>query len=214
VYTVFYRSEPREYCKTPYLAGFRELWEYTHDNLGYALFAGRQRFVPPGAMPNRPVSHPLRMAPLRTPMLQVGNLRRACFAVVERLLPQGPLGRVRLLNRAWSDAALDRALGTSSVWLSVHKRCNFSAQEPFESFRASQLLGAGRVMLSERSHALDEAAFAGLVVFCPSRRWRASSCASPRCRSPSARPTPSHSVPRSPCAWRRTASLSAPACTA
>jgi hypothetical protein len=164
VHTVHYRSEPREYCNALYLKGMLETWEFTHDNMNCKfLGAPLSRFVPPGALPAPAVSHPAHtLAPLASPISKQQKARWECLNTIKQLLPNG---KVKLISNVWTEAAWVRATAITSVWFSVHKRCNNSVPQPFESFRASTLLRYGRLLLSERSHAQDERAFAGIVRF-------------------------------------------------
>ena len=57
----------------------------------------------------------------------------------------------------------------TSIFISVHKGCGMS-NESLEAFRVSKLLNYRALVLSEPSHAEDEAAYAGLVTFAPIER--------------------------------------------
>ena len=72
---------------------------------------------------------------------------------------------VRPVNHIWNMSAF-RALCAHGVTLFVnlHKRCAQDERaQAFESVRAAQVLGAGGLMISQRSHPDDELAYAGLV---------------------------------------------------
>ena len=68
-------------------------------------------------------------------------------------------------------AALVRARaarGAPLVVLSLHKHCARDGRsQPFESFRAAQLLSVGALVISQASHPADEEAYRGLVTFVP-----------------------------------------------
>jgi hypothetical protein len=71
-----------------------------------------------------------------------------------------------LLTRThvWTKTALVRAVTTGDIHLNIHRGCE-NASLPFESFRASQLLPLGAIVLSEHSDLLDEDSFKGIVMF-------------------------------------------------
>lgn len=63
---------------------------------------------------------------------------------------------------------LEAQMNRSSMFLSIHKRCGgVNNSQAFEAFRAAQVFRFGRILVSERSHRLDEESYAGVVTFAP-----------------------------------------------
>ena len=100
--------------------------------------------------------------------------RARCFAQLLRAL--GPA--LRHTNRVWSDEwLLERVLTRCPLFLNLHKDCGKADEAGKEGrgegrgegsaleIRVPKLLDAARLVVSERSHPLDEAEFAGLVRF-------------------------------------------------
>ena len=93
-----------------------------------------------------------------------GN-RSACWRALKHTLPAGALASS---FSSWtSREGTARALGAlGGIHLNLHRWCgNVSSPVAFEAFRAALLLSAGAVLISERSHPRDEAAFSGMVTF-------------------------------------------------
>ena len=70
----------------------------------------------------------------------------------------------------WSEPSLaTRAHRPHAQFVNLHKACNATtaAAPAAEAFRFSQLLSLGALVLSERSAAVNEAAYSELVTFAP-----------------------------------------------
>lgn len=80
------------------------------------------------------------------------------------LLVDGELTVCQAIETLWSDEKLQRRLGDASIFVNWHKNC-LAADQPLETFRIAALLSLGALVVSQRSHARDEAEFAGLVDF-------------------------------------------------
>jgi hypothetical protein len=98
-----------------------------------------------------------------------GKMRAACAAWLQPRLSDLGLF-LKSVDSVWDDNAFGELQRSNGLYLSLHKSCNESGsngQAPLEAVRMSQLLsGRGtRAVLSERSAAVDEAEFAGLVEF-------------------------------------------------
>jgi hypothetical protein len=65
---------------------------------------------------------------------------------------------------AWTSATFDALLNSNSVYLSIHKLCG-SPRMPFESFRGSQIISSGGLIISEQSFSADEHEFKDIVMF-------------------------------------------------
>ncbi|KAG8466998.1 hypothetical protein KFE25_000314 [Diacronema lutheri] len=181
VHTVYYRTEPDEPClSTVARTGAErhaptpaETWEYTHANSAAgctAWPAPRSRYVPPGAPADAgagPRSARLLAGHPDVAVLDfVGAtsgyaMRVACLSYLSATIPHGAF---RLAHDLWNEATWRRALARMSAVVNLHKNCSDSAQ-PLEAFRVAKLLAYGCIVLSERSDARDEAAFAGMVTF-------------------------------------------------
>ncbi|KAL1523398.1 hypothetical protein AB1Y20_018340 [Prymnesium parvum] len=87
--------------------------------------------------------------------------RAACFAGLRAL--------VRPVNDVWNRTAFAALFSRGvTVVVNVHKRClQEERTQPFEAVRAAQVLSAGGILVSQRAHPRDEAAYAGLVDFHP-----------------------------------------------
>ena len=75
---------------------------------------------------------------------------------------------MRPVNHIWNLSAFAAlcSRGGVAVIVNIHKRCaQGELSQPFEAVRAAQVLGAGGLLVSQRAHPRDEAAFAGLVDF-------------------------------------------------
>jgi hypothetical protein len=71
-----------------------------------------------------------------------------------------------LISNVWTTGALARTVGErGALFLSVHKLCAHHVLQPFEAFRAAQLLPHDALLVSERSDARDERAFENIVEF-------------------------------------------------
>tara|TARA_B110001452_G_scaffold218494_1_gene190263 strand:+ start:1605 stop:2765 length:1161 start_codon:yes stop_codon:yes gene_type:complete len=87
--------------------------------------------------------------------------RERCWGELKRALG----GSLQATYAAWDEGALARVLSRHDLFLNLHKGCE-SGHAPV-TFRAARVLSAGRLLLSERAHPRDEAAYDGLITFAP-----------------------------------------------
>ena len=85
--------------------------------------------------------------------------RGPCWAELKRALG----GELQQTYAAWNVSALRALLRRHDFFLNIHKGCE-RGHAPV-TFRASWLLSAGKLLLSERADARDEREYAGLVTF-------------------------------------------------
>jgi hypothetical protein len=62
----------------------------------------------------------------------------------------------------WNESAFDALMGTSEVFLNLHKLCR--KRHPV-TFRNAVLLNAQKLIVSERAHCRDEAEYEGMIHF-------------------------------------------------
>jgi hypothetical protein len=177
---VLYQTEPTHRCLACQgKACYDELWDFSLHNLdacsGGAGGNVTLRHVPPGAVPS---IHPSASGTSRPgqgpgPLLFVGSVsfpqRRRCMSALRKNLSAlATRDAMRLVERAFDDDTFHRkVLGSAGVFLNLHKACG-DAHNPVEGFRVAKLLNAGRLVISERAHPLDERAYDGTVLFCDS----------------------------------------------
>ena len=147
------------------LAFADELWDYSHSNL--EIFAQAQqvlcngianvtlRYIPPGYVPESwDIPEPPTSSDGKVGWL--GNLR--CDSMLGAWMREHWTP-----THAWGPENVARELRTHLVWGSMHQNehsCNFSTAA-LESFRLSQLLSSGRIVVSELSHVEDMAEYEG-----------------------------------------------------
>ena len=87
-----------------------------------------------------------------------GSLRTRCWWSLKRRLGH----RLQYVYNLWNDTMFERAIvGRYNLSLNLHRDCGDS-QQPIEAFRVSQLVSAGRLVISERSYPRDEAEYKGI----------------------------------------------------
>ena len=174
VRTVFYNTEPLEFCVR---RGSDEVWDYSWHNIDVCRRRAPKdvnltlRYVPPGfaapvttqlIVPERAVVRPTAELMLfGYPYFKSGRAR--CYERLGGLL--GGHGRLNATFTIWSAAAFERwwhEVGQWTTHLSLHKRCRIGgmeelrSHEPLEAVRLSALLSRGASLLSEHSYARDE----------------------------------------------------------
>ena len=183
----------------------REIWEYTRKNAICCPDEPtrvRVRYVPPGFSGRRVVaaSHLQPTAPLTLAFFgsasSVYDERKACLEHITRGLVVGlpnslPASCVataclrkcgkhhcplKTLHRIDTEVAWNNSLAAHSVFLNVHKACEWGAERrdsylpstaSCESFRLADLLSSGAEIVSEHCHPADEREYYGLVTFLP-----------------------------------------------
>jgi len=145
-----------------------ELWDFSWHNLEACANAPkplRVRYVPLGAASVYGLPAALPLPPAHPgALLFFGNVRdgpprHRCYTELQGLLRQAQLAHT---YRAFDDASFQRLLRQHAVWLNLHKGCG-DAHNPV-TFRVAKALLLGRLVLSERAHAKDEAEYAGLGI--------------------------------------------------
>ena len=130
------------------------------------------RYLPPGFV--QPASHPYAAAVTgavaprgrhkKPPaiifpgMPTYGSLRTRCWFRLKRRLGH----RLQYTYNLWNDTMFAREIvGRFNLSLNLHRECG-DGQQPLEAFRISQLVSAGRLVISERSYHRDEAEYHGI----------------------------------------------------
>lgn len=85
--------------------------------------------------------------------------RQRCWGELKRALGDD----LQTTYTAWNDSALTGVISRHEIFLNLHKGCE-SGHAPV-TFRAARILSAGKLLLSERAHPRDEAAYSGLITF-------------------------------------------------
>ena len=86
--------------------------------------------------------------------------RGKCFYSLKRSLGR----KLDQTYRVWNDSALNAVMAKYDLFVNLHKHC--ASFGPI-TFRNSLLLSAGKVIVSDRAHPLDEAEYRGMMRFVP-----------------------------------------------
>ena len=154
-------------------------WDYSWHNLDACAAEGTSqapvlRYLPPGYLqfPSHPttavvagvVADAPRGRRKKPPVLifpgqpMFGSLRTRCWFRLKRRLGH----RLQYVYNVWNDTMFAREIvGRYNLSLNLHRECG-DAQQPLEAFRISQLVSAGRLVISERSYPRDEAEYQGI----------------------------------------------------
>ena len=187
VYTIYYSTEPynsRLSLIPPHPSGgcrlpnADEIWDYSQANIDQCREWSRNgsrpmRYLPPGAYkPCRfvercAVKHATPIRPLAfvgwlNPFLVEG--RAKCLKTLRR----GGGFNVSHFGQVITSADFRALYASHDVFLNLHQRCGDDAEDltqPFEAFRAADLLGHRALLISARSDPRDEANFDGIVAF-------------------------------------------------
>ena len=172
VRTVYYQTEPFDGCQLA-SASPREVWEFSWHNFDACaplLVSGvTMRYVPLGF--SRPPPAPAQSDRAPTPptaeLVFFGypfyrSGRGACYERLRRSLGE----RLNATWSVWTAADFEgwwERMGRHVAHLNLHKGCE-NGHNPVV-FRTALLLSRGALILSEHSHARDEAEYDGLVRF-------------------------------------------------
>ena len=168
---VLYQTEPVHHCAGRRVGRYAvdELWDFSHHNLEACRAAPDAprtlRYVPPGAVQPPPRAEPAVAEGSARRLFFFGNpkdgpRRKACYHELH-----GRLGeRLEHTFSAFDeDRWRERVLARSGTFVNLHKDCG-NVHSPI-TFRVPKLLNAERLVLSERSHPLDEHEYAGILSF-------------------------------------------------
>ncbi len=166
VYVISYQTE---FFPLVAYRGAAEVWTYTHAT-HFRRKAPRRypkRVVPPGFVA------PLFAPP---PLADTGPARELTFFGMHRAgreCPKSERGRVpaggaiplKSFNNVWRAAEWARATRErrASAYITFHKHCG-NAMSPLESFRLSQLLSFGALVVAEDSDAADVALYKDIIL--------------------------------------------------
>ena len=168
VYVISYQTE---FFPLVAYRGAAEVWTYTHAT-HFRRKAPRRypkRVVPPGFVA------PLFAPP---PLADSGPARELTFFGTHRAgrecpkyerdkgrVPAGGAIPLKIFNNVWRQAEWERVTRErrASAYISFHKHCGNSLS-PLESFRLSQLLSFGALVVAEDSDAADVALYKDIVI--------------------------------------------------
>ena len=183
--TVYYATENHGSTQFPHCDPSRlpmksldhvdEIWSFDWRNVAACRTMGvAAKYVPPGALP-------LGARQMRANLSAVDDLvflgkidtrspRQGCL---DRLKKQKHV-RLRIESSVWTEANRAKLFDQASTFLQLSQehRCNpgtnFSKQRSLsglDTFRVSQLVSHGALMIGHRTHPLDEEAFSGIMTF-------------------------------------------------
>lgn len=149
---IHYCGDPKRCDNFP--SPYSSTWAYSH------VYSSRAAYVPPLY-----VHTSVRLTHEDPTPVFFGamSLRNQSCALL-RNRPGWVRERLREVHSVWSAAAMAQQLGRSSVFINLHRACD-NGSAALESFRLSQLLSVGALVVSQRSNRLDEREYEGLVTF-------------------------------------------------
>jgi len=90
--------------------------------------------------------------------------RSACWSLIQQNL--APTIEMVSITGIHNDRLAQQAIANYSIHINLHKECTTeNAMIPFEGFRASQLLSAGAIVISQHAAKQDELPYHGMVHF-------------------------------------------------
>jgi len=160
---IYYNTDAGFECPLTSADPVTELWDYSHHNIDVCQDAGNGpttiRYVPPGYLSSQSTT------PLSGPhgaLFHLGHAWwRTCWLELYNAMP----GEVAFESSAWTSSAMSGILKHNNIFLNLNKGDCRWATNPFAAARASRLLSAGGIVISEKAYYKDETAFAGLVDF-------------------------------------------------
>jgi hypothetical protein len=174
-YVVYYRTEPRERCRSRTADGIDETWEYTYAHVaalarcpGPGADKSVSRYLPPGALPRLRVL-PVPGRPGPPPLVLFGNWsphREALKAMFSAAQISLTTVSGKTTRREVEDALGEVLVAIETPRLPpVRHGAAERGGQPIAATRVSTLLNYGRLVLAEHAHAQDEQAWAGLITF-------------------------------------------------
>ena len=180
VRTVYYQTEPAQKHQCyPVVLGRQaasnetldEIWDFSWHNIeGCARTFGhpRLRFIPPGYL-RQPEA--LREGAFDDSLVFFGSLmwwaeRNACFSALRKELG----AKLVHVYSAWNASEFGALMGKYDFFVNLHQQCMARERDGGHApvtFRHAVLLNQRKILLSQRSHAGDEAEYAGMVAFAP-----------------------------------------------
>ena len=180
VRTVYYQTEPAQKHQCyPVVLGRQaasnetldEIWDFSWHNIeGCARTFGhpRLRFIPPGYL-RQPEA--LREGAFDDSLVFFGSLmwwaeRNACFSALRKELG----AKLVHVYSAWNESDFSALMGKYDLFVNLHQQCMARERDGGHApvtFRHAVLLNQRKILLSQRSHAGDEAEYAGMVAFAP-----------------------------------------------
>lgn len=163
VIVIYYNTDAGFECALTAADPVTEMWDYSHHNIDVCEESHNgptTRFVPPGYIgPNEPTV--VTSGPVGS-LMHLGHAWwRTCWLQLYNHIP----GELAFESSAWTDAAFQGILKHHSIFLNLHKgECGWE-RNPFAAARASRILSAGGILISEKAYGKDETAFGSVVNF-------------------------------------------------
>lgn len=163
VMVVYYNTDAAFECPLTSADPVDELWDFSYHNIDNCQEQGNGpatiRYVPPGFLSGSPTAG---SGGAKGSLLHMGHAWwRTCWLELYNMMP----GELSFESSAWTEAAFMGILRHHNIFLNLHKGDCKWERNPFAAVRASRLLSAGGILISEKSYSKDETEFAGLVDF-------------------------------------------------
>jgi len=163
VLIVYYNTDAAFECPLTSADPVDELWDFSYHNIDNCQEQGNGpatiRYVPPGALSGSPLAG---SGGAKGSLLHLGHAWwRTCWLELYNNMP----GELSYESSAWTETAFIGILKHHNIFLNLHKGDCKWERNPFAAVRASRLLSAGAILISEYSYSKDQQEFAGLVDF-------------------------------------------------
>jgi len=163
VLVVYYNTDAAFECPLTSADPVDELWDFSYHNIDNCQEQGNGpatiRYVPPGFLSGSPTAG---SGGAKGSLLHMGHAWwRTCWLELYNMMP----GELSYESSAWTETAFVGLLKHHNIFLNLHKGDCKWERNPFAAVRASRLLSAGAILISEKAYYKDETEFAGLVDF-------------------------------------------------
>merc|ERR1719323_1284030 len=160
---VYYNTDAAYECPLTSADPVDELWDFSYHNIDNCQEQGNGpatiRYVPPGFLSGSPTT---AAGGAKGSLMHMGHAWwRTCWLELYNKMP----GELAFESSAWTEPAMIGILKHHNIFVNLHKGDCRWERNPFAAVRASRLLSAGAILISEKAYSKDQDEFAGLVDF-------------------------------------------------